>query len=130
MTTHRLGVTALGLCLLTSSVLASIYVPVEYHDVRSMLKESAIFGVIAVLPGIIGWGLMRRRDLARRAGVLLFSILGLLVIVLGMVYVGLAVRLYCSLLVGIFFFAVALYLHCAQVRREFASKDAQALTLT
>jgi hypothetical protein len=128
--THRLGVTALGLCLLTTSVLASVYVPIEYHDAGSMLRGSASFGAVAVLPGMIGWGLLKRRELARRAGVLLFSTVGLLVAVLGIVYVGFSVRLYRSLLVGTIFCLLAIYLHHEQVRREFASKDIQTLTLS
>ena len=123
MTKRRLGVTALGVCLLTASAPATICVPIEYHDVQSMIRNSVSFAVLALLPGIIGWGLLKRRELFRRIGVVLFSILGLLFIALGFAWLGLSLRLYRSLLLGTVFGLVAAYLHSEQVRREFSSES-------
>jgi uncharacterized membrane protein YfcA len=129
MARDRLGVTALGVCLLAASVLTAVNVPVDYHDLRSMLTASAVFAAIVFVPGAIGWGLVRRRELARRAAIFVFLTLGLLVAVLGIVYVGFSIRLYRAILIAMLFCVSAMYLHRDQVRGQFAEKSMDSLSL-
>ncbi len=94
-----------------------------------MLAASAVFAAIVLVPGAIGWGLLKRRELARRAAILVFLTLGSLVAVLGIVYVGFSIRLYRSILVAILFCLAAIYLHRNQVRRQFEEKNIESLSL-
>jgi hypothetical protein len=133
LTGHRLAVTALGVCLLTASVLAAINVAVEYHDLQSMLTGSAFFAVLVLVPGMVGWGLIKRNEFARRIAVILFASLGLLIAVLGfvhVVHVGLSIRIYRALLFGGVFCLLARYLRRDVVRHQFARKDVQQLSLS
>ena len=133
MTAHRVGVTALGVCLLTASVLAAINVAVEYHDLQSMLTASASFAMLVLVPGMVGWGLLKRNEFARRIAVILFASLGLLIVVLGLVHVvhvGLSMRIYSALLFGGVFCWLARYLRRDVVRHQFTGKDVQQLSLS
>ena len=126
---HGMIVTVLGACLLMVGGFGAVLIPICYYDVPSMLKASVEFALAALLPGLVGWGLLKRLEIARRAAVLLFGALGLLMIGLGIRWVGLSLRIYRSLLVGIGFLLLAGYLHRESARREFEEKEVLRPTL-